>query len=108
MSESGPIGRQGDTQSRQSSKNLGGTHSSNMSQGGQNQENIPVDTSINHYELPNLTQLLYDFTNKEQDTIMRCFRVGSYTSIRDLPSNLLPNAVTKMMADKQDSNLVWR
>lgn len=39
---------------------------------------------------------------------MRCFRVGSYTSIRDLPSNLLPNAVTKMMNDKQDSNLVWR
>jgi hypothetical protein len=29
------------------------------------QADIPVDTSINHYELPNLTQLLYDFTNKE-------------------------------------------
>ena len=39
---------------------------------------------------------------------MRCFRVGNYTSLRDLPANLLPNAVTKMMSDKQDQNLVWR
>ena len=60
-----------------------------------NQDTIPVDASMNHYELPNLTQLLYDFTNKEQDTIMRCFRVGNYTSLRDLPANLLPNTVTK-------------
>ena len=95
--------------SRQSSKNLGGTHSSNLSQGANgNPETIPVDNSINHYELPNLTQLLYDFTNKEQDTIMRCFRVGNYTSLRDLPANLLPNAVTKMMNDKQDGNLLWK
>ena len=39
---------------------------------------------------------------------MRCFRVGNYTSLRDLPANLLPNAVTKMLNDKQDSNLLWR
>jgi hypothetical protein len=26
---------------------------------------IPMDGNIKHYELPNLTQLLYDFTNKE-------------------------------------------
>jgi len=73
-----------------------------------NQENIPVDASMNHYELPNLTQLLYDFTNKEQDTIMRCFRVGNYTSLRDLPANLLPNSVIKMLNDKQDANLMWK
>ena len=98
MSEGGPIG--GRTQeSRQSSKNLGGTHSSNMSN-APNNETIPMDNSMNHYELPNLTQLLYDFTNKEQDLVMRCFRVGNYTSLRDLPANLLPNAVTKMMNDK--------
>ena len=98
MSEGGQIG--GRTQeSRQSSKNLGGTHSSNMSN-AQNNETIPMDNSMNHYELPNLTQLLYDFTNKEQDLVMRCFRVGNYTSLRDMPANLLPNAVTKMMNDK--------
>jgi hypothetical protein len=75
---------------------------------GVNQEAIPMDGQLNHYELPNLTQLLYDFTNKEQDTVMRCFRVGNYTSLRDLPANLLPNAVTKMMNEKQDGNLAWR
>lgn len=32
-------------------------------------DSIPIDHNINHYELPNLTQLLYDFTNKEQDVI---------------------------------------
>ena len=64
MSEGGQINR--NDISRPSSKNMGGTHSSNMSAGGNpNGETIPVDNSINHYELPNLTQLLYDFTNKE-------------------------------------------
>lgn len=63
---------------------------------------------MNHYELPNLAQLLYDFTNKEQDTILRCFRTGNWTSIRDLPANLLPNTVLKMLRDKQDDNLAWR
>ena len=105
MSDGG-IGLRNDI-SRQSSKNLGATNSSNLSQGIGN-ENIPIDGSINHYELPNLTQLLYDFTNREQETIMRCFRVGNYTSLRDLPQNLLPNAVTKMMNEKQDGNLQWR
>ena len=107
MSEGGQLNR--NEVSRPSSKNMAATHSSNISAGNAaNAETIPVDNSINHYELPNLTQLLYDFTNKEQDTIMRCFRVGNYTSLRDLPANLLPNAVTKMMNDKQDGNLVWR
>lgn len=72
------------------------------------QADIPVDTSINHYELPNLTQLLYDFTNKEQDTILRCFRTGNYNSLRDLPPNLLPNSVLKMLREKQDENLAWK
>jgi len=35
------------------------------SQLGTGQEAIPVDNNIQHYEMPNLTQLLYDFTNKE-------------------------------------------
>ena len=61
---------------------------------------IPMDSNINHYELPNLTQLLYDFTNKEQDTILQCFRTGNYTSLRDLPTNLLPNSVVKMLQNK--------
>ena len=35
------------------------------SQAATAQEAIPVDPNIQHYEMPNLTQLLYDFTNKE-------------------------------------------
>jgi hypothetical protein len=69
---------------------------------------VPVDQNINHYELPNLTQLLYDFTNKEQDTILRCFRVGNYNSLRDLPASLLPNAVIRAMNEKADSNYMWK
>jgi hypothetical protein len=55
-----------------------------------------------------LTQLLYDFTNKEQDIILRCFRTGNYNSLRDLPVNLLPNTVLRMLRDKQEENIVWK
>jgi len=72
------------------------------------EHNVPTDGSIRHYELPNLTQLLYDFTNKEQDTILRCFRTGNYDSLRDLPSRLAPANVLKNQRDKQDNNLAWQ
>jgi hypothetical protein len=72
------------------------------------QAQIPIDASIRHYELPNLTQLLYDFTNKEQDTIQQCFRTGNYASLRDLPTHLMPNAIAKAMRDKQDMNLAFK
>ena len=78
----------------------------NQYQDGQGQ--IPIDTSIKHYELPNLTQLLYDFTNKEQDTIQQCFRTGNYTSLRDLPAHLMPNAIAKALREKQDANLLYK
>ena len=52
--------------------------------------------------------MLYDFTNKEQDTIQQCFRTGNYTSLRDLPQNLLPNQIAKALRDKQDNNLAFK
>ena len=69
---------------------------------------IPIDASIRHYELPNLTQLLYDFTNKEQDVIQQCFRTGNYASLRDLPVQMMPNSIAKAMRDKQDMNLAFK
>ena len=69
---------------------------------------IPVDSNINHYELPNLTQLLYDFTNKEQEIIAKCFRVGNYQSLRDLPNNILSGNLIKAMNEKQDGNFQYR
>ena len=55
-------------------------------------DTIPIDNSVNHYELPNLAQrifhsfkliviVLYDFTNKEQEIIQRCFRTGNCNHI---------------------------
>ena len=46
-----------------------------------------------HYEVPSLSSMLYEFTNKEQDLIVRAFRSGNYVGLRDLPDNLAPNNV---------------
>ena len=56
-------------------------------------DTIPIDQSINHYELPNLTHLLYDFTNMEKDVIERCFRVGNYNALRELPDQIKANRI---------------
>lgn len=48
----------------------------------------------NHYEVPNMTSMLYEFTNKEADHIHQAFRVGNYVSLRDLPNVILPGNVT--------------
>ena len=57
-----------------------------------------------HYEVPNLTSgtlrtianflVLYEYTNKEQDVIKNAFRIGTFNSIRDLPNEITPFAVT--------------
>ena len=70
------------------------------SQVGVLQDSIPIDNSIQHYELPNLTQLLYDYTNKERDLIQRCFRTGNYNALRELPNNLAPNQILKYLREK--------
>ena len=35
------------------------------------------DGQMSHYEMPNLSACLYDYTNKEQELILRCFRTGN-------------------------------
>lgn len=50
--------------------------------------------------------MLYEYTNKEQDHVKNAFRVGNFTSLRDLPDEIAPFAVTHNMKIKvQDSNL---
>ena len=44
----------------------------------------------NHYEVPNMSSMLYEFTNKEQDKVHQSFRVGNYVSLRDLPNLIQP------------------
>ena len=82
--------------------------SASMSGSGRETDAIPVDSNINHYELPNLTQLLYDFTNKEQEIIAKCFRVGNYQSLRDLPNSMGAGNLIKALNDKQDTNFAYK
>jgi hypothetical protein len=49
-----------------------------------------------HYEVPNLTSMLYEYTNQEQDRIQKGFRVGNFVSIRDLPNEFAPGSVLNL------------
>jgi hypothetical protein len=60
------------------------------------------DVPTNHFEIPNLSSMLYDYTNKEKDLIEKCWRVGNYYSLRDLPTNLAPSNILKSIQEKQD------
>ena len=33
---------------------------------------------LKHYEVPNLTSMLYEYTNREKDTVQSAFRGGNY------------------------------
>lgn len=46
-----------------------------------------------HYEVPSLSSMLYEYTNKEQNSIINAFRVGNHVAIRDLPNHIAPNNV---------------
>ena len=46
-----------------------------------------------HYEVPSLASMLYEYTNKEQDTVINAFRSSNFISLRDLPENIAPNNV---------------
>lgn len=59
-----------------------------------------------HYVVPNLTSVLYDYTNKEQDIVKQAFRVGNFQGLRDLPDDVAPFTVTHAQRIKvQDANL---
>jgi hypothetical protein len=55
--------------------------------------------------MPNLATCLYDYTNKEQDMVYRCFRSGNYDSLRDLPSNIAPQQIIEQMKEKITKNI---
>ena len=50
-----------------------------------------------HYEVPSLSSMLYEFTNREQDLVNQAFRTGNYISMRDLPENIAPNNVLQQL-----------
>ena len=41
--------------------------------------------------------MLYEFTNKEQDSVINAFRANNYFNIRDLPNHLSPNNVLQQL-----------
>ena len=59
----------------------------------------------NHYEVPNLSSMLYEYTNNEMDRIKYAFRVGNFHSLRGLPRHLLPGNVSQISKSKIESNL---
>ena len=60
-----------------------------------------------HYEVPSLSSMLYEFTNKEQDSCIQAFRTGNYVGLRDLPDHIAPNNVLQQaqMKVKETLNL---
>ena len=60
---------------------------------------------MQHYEVPNLSSMLYDFTNKDSQRIADCFRVGNFHSLRDLPNYLLPGNIAQVSQSKINENL---
>lgn len=59
----------------------------------------------NHYEVPNMASMLYEFTNREQDRIHQSFRTGNYISLRDIPNAIIPGNVSTMQSSKIEENL---
>jgi hypothetical protein len=63
------------------------------------------EANMSHYEMPNLAACLYDYTNKEQDAINRCFRTGNYDSLRDLPNDIAPQRLLEAIKQKINDNI---
>ena len=59
----------------------------------------------NHYEVPNMVSMLYEFTNKEAEKVHQGFRTGNYVSLRDLPDMIVPGNVSSMVSSKIEENL---
>ena len=55
---------------------------------------------IKHYEVPNLSSMLYEYTNKERDLVQQAFRGGNYQTIRNLPDDIRPFNVAQAMKTK--------
>jgi hypothetical protein len=44
--------------------------------------------------------VLYEYTNKEQELVSSCFRVGNFFTLRDLPDVLGPNNIILALREK--------
>jgi len=46
--------------------------------------------------------VLYEYTNREQDLVQACFRIGNFVSIRDMPEEFGPNNVLQAMRERAE------
>ena len=53
-----------------------------------------------HYEVPNLSSMLYEYTNAEKNLVEMAFRGGNYQTIRDLPDQIRPSLVGYSVRNK--------
>jgi len=58
-----------------------------------------------HYEVPNLTSMLYEYTNKEAERIFMGFRKGNFVSLRDLPNDFNYGNTLNAQRDKIEHNI---
>ena len=61
-----------------------------------------------HYEIPNLSSMLYEFTNKETEKIQQGFRIGNFVSLRDLPADFSYGNVLNAMKEKVETNITFK
>ena len=73
--------------------------------GGESRPDLMQKNAKYHYEVPNLSSMLYEYTNREKDRINQSFQTGNYHSLRDLPRHLLPGNVSQWNKSKVESNL---
>lgn len=52
--------------------------------------------------------MLYDYTNRETEAVLKCFRAGNYNYLRDLPDAISSDNVTDRRYRKQEDNLKAR
>ena len=51
---------------------------------------------VPHYQLPNFSSILPEYTNAEQDYVKGAFSTGNFSSINKVPNNIKPTEVSKM------------
>lgn len=69
------------------------------------QQSSLMNPSGPHYEIPNLSSMLYEYTNKEAERILQGFRIGNFVSLRDLPTDFTYGQVLLAQKDKIEGNI---
>ena len=53
------------------------------------------EVAVPHYQLPNFSSILPEYTNSEQDYIKGAFSCSNFASITKVPNDLKPTEISK-------------